>query len=454
MFTQRIAFACAFATCLLFSCNNKRNKNVSLTGSGKGLITSTTTVLLDGLLDINQYCEVFARNATQYFTVPAKKTTVVTATGGLRIRVTPGALETEDGSAVNGKINVKVIELTNSFDLFKSNAATMSNGRLLASGGSYYIDMESGGQKLRLKKGKAMQVDFPLLAKAKMELFYGERNNQNNMNWQPAGVGLKPQPAETVLFEYHGDANDFPLVKSNTIFGEHKTYLTLKEEVYYYNKKMTLAELVDTLNRYQPKVYIDTLYTWPKELKNLPVGARVDTNFLYSYYGPPRQFMLKTYKNLAGEKGELAKKEAARAAAVENWQPQSLAGQIQKYYMPSSITALGWINCDRLYRPLEQTDMEVELPITLNASHIEFFLLFRSVSGLMNLRADTSGPKKIFRNLPQGEPVILLGFTKANGQIYECREEFIIQKNKKLQLDFKDISPTEMAKKFGKNVRI
>lgn len=454
MSTQRITFACVFAACLLFSCNTKKNKIVSQTGSGKALTTKTAIFLSDDPLEINQYSEAFARNATQYFTVPAKKATIVTATGGLRITISPGALETEGGLPVNGKINVKVIELTNSFDLFKSNAATMSNGRILASGGSYYIGMESNGRKLRIKKGRAMQVDFPLLAKDKMELFYGERNNENNMNWQPAGLGLKPQPEETVLFEYNGDANDFPLVKSNTIFGERKTYKTLKEEVYYYSKKMTLAELVDTLNRYQPKVYIDTLYTWPKELKDLPAGTRVDTNFLYSYYGPPKQFMLKTYKNLAGEKNEQVKNQAARDAAVEKWQPRSLAGQIQKYYMPSSISALGWINCDRFYNPLEQTDMEVELPITLNNSHIEFFLLFKSVSGLMNLRADTTGPKKIFRNLPQGEPVILLGFTKTNGQIYECREEFIIQKNKKLKLDFKDISPDEMAKKFGKNVRI
>lgn len=454
MFTQRIAFPCVFTACLLLSCNIKRTESTDHNLPSVGLENKNADVLPKDFFEVKQYSEVFTKNITQYFTAASIKKTIITASGGLKVTVNPGVLETEEGLPVKGKINVSILELTNSYDLFKSNAATVSDGRLLASGGSYYIGMECNGQKLRIKEGKTIQVDFPLLVKDKMELFYGERNNDGYLNWEKLGIDLKPKPEEVSLFENDRGYSDFPIVKSNRIFGDFKLYKTLKEEVYYYDKKMTLEELIDTLNRYSPKVYVDTVYTWPKELKDLPSGTRVDTSFLYSRYGPPHQYFLKTYKSIADQKEELAKQQATRDSLIENWKPKSLAGQIQKYYMPSSIRALGWINCDRFYQPGRQTDIEVELPVTLNDSHIEFFLLYKSISGLMNLQADISGSKKVFRSLPEGEPVILIGFTKINGQLLQCREEFMIQKNKILQLEFKDISTEEMARMFGKNVRI
>ena len=83
--------------------------------------------------------------------------------------------------------------MTTSNDLFKSNAATVSNGRLLASGGSYFIGMENNGQKIRLKKGHSLPVDFPVFAKEEMELFYGERDSAGSMNWVKAGNKLEQQ---------------------------------------------------------------------------------------------------------------------------------------------------------------------------------------------------------------------------------------------------------------------
>jgi hypothetical protein len=453
MTTHQIALACVFSASMLFSCTDKRSKHPDANIKDQKTRYDTVRVFANDLLDMHQYNAAFNNSLTQKFTASAKKITIITSAKGLKLTVYPSMLEKEDGSAVDGKISVQVIELTNSNDLFKSNAATVSNGRLLASGGSYFIGMECNGQKLRIKKSRTMQVDFPVLTKDEMELFYGERDDENKMNWQRAGVNLNPEKEEAALLSDIDRLNsDIPL-KPVFFMNQLKLYKTLNEEVYYYNKKMTLKEIVDTINRYSKKVFIDTIYAWPKELANLPKGTRVDTNFLLRNYGPPHQFYLKTFKGEQNEKEGLAKQKALRDSMIAKWQPRSLSGQIQKYYQPSPIRALGWINCDRYYQR-EQTDVEVDLPITLNNNKIQFFLLFKSINGLMNLSTDTSSKKKIFRSLPVGEPVILIGFTKSNGEVFQCKEEFVILKNHLLVLKFKTISPGEMTKMFGKNVRI
>ena len=451
----RIALACVLTSFLLFSCVSKKRKAITAKRKAAALQYDTMDSLANELLDISQYNTGFIDAASQKFTASPKKNSIITASKGLKIIVDPSVLEKEDGSKVDGKISVSIIELTNSNDLFRSNAATVSNGRLLASGGSYFIGMECNGKKLRIKNGKTMQINFPILTDKEMELFYGERNDDNNMNWKRVGTNLIPEQDEQVLISDKSMLdNDFP-VKPVFLMNELKLYKTLNEEVYYYNKKMTIREIVDTINRYSKKVFIDTVYTWPKELANLPKETRLDTNFLLSVYGPPKQFYLKTYKAQQHEKERLAKQEAIKDSMLAKWQPQSLSGQIQKYYQPSSLTALGWINCDRFYKFREQTDVEADLPVTLNNSNIQFFLLFKSMNGLMNLNTEiTDSKKRIFRSLPIGESVTLIGFTKNNGQIFHCREEFVILKNKPVLLKFTNISPEEMTKIFGKNVKI
>jgi hypothetical protein len=274
------------------------------------------------------------------------------------------------------------------------------------------------------------------------------------MNWKRAGSNLVPKNEETDLISGNWGYEALP-AEANYVRPEFKLYRSLTEKVYYYNKRMTVQELVDTLNRRSKKVFLDTVYTWPRELADIPKGQWVDTSYLLRIYGPPKQYYIKTYKSLQDEKERLARLAAQRDSMLATWKPQSIAGQIQKYYQPSAISSLGWINCDRFYQYREMTDLELELPVTLNKNKIQFFLVFKSFNGLMNFNFDTAGiDRNIFRGLPVGESVTLIGFSKSNGQIFHCKEDFVIRKKQPIALEFKNIQPEEMVKMFGKNVRI
>ena len=456
--TQRVYAMLVLCTIILSYCNNKKVKdNIDAVAA-----TNFDTVQLqpDESLDLSAYANSFTGNVTQHFTASPRKVSVITATKGLQVTVDPAVLEKEDGSPVDGKIEVSIIELTTSEELFKSNAATISNGRLLSSGGSYFIGMQCNGQKLKVKKNKSFTVMFPIISDQEMQLFYGQRNAiDNSMNWISAGMNLKGKiaPGDEVLFTDSNRNSVYDNFPGFTLTeeGTPKIYPTLNDAVYYYEKKMTIRELVDTINRHTTKIYIDTVYMWPKITTPLLPGQKIDTGYLLSVYGPAKQFILKTCKAMQEEAEKKASEKAERRQQMDNWQPQTLAGQVQKYYSPSSVRQLGWINCDRFYQNNQQIEVELDLPITFNKGSIQYFLIFQSFNGLMNGKVDCNAAAKItLGNLPANQPVTLIAFTKNNGEVFQCKEEFIIGKNKTLKPNFKNISAEEMSKIFGKNVRI
>lgn len=447
----RIAIPLVLSIFITASCNNQKEKKQPAKNVSSSLTTDTLNGLTAEAISMQDYTNSFTASISQQFIVSHKKVTVINGKKGLQVTVDPSRLIKADGSAVDGKINVQLIELTNSKDLFKSNMATISDGRLLASGGSYFIGMKCKGQSLKLKEGRMIQVNFPRLTKEEMELFYGERNSINGINWKRAAVLLEPQ-YEQINFSYSNrvEANNIPPVLSELKF--NKVYKSLDESVYYYKTKMTLQQLVDTLNVRSSKVYLQVVSYWPK---NLPTGVKLDTNYLTSVYGPRKQYILRSCKAMEEEEMAKLKMIAARDSAIKQWKPKTLAGQIQKYYAPANLTNLGWINCDRFYDREKQIEVEIELPITFNKSRVEYFVIFQTFNGLLNNRINLNETSKmVIANMPVGEKVTLVAFTKQKGVIYQLKENFVIERNKKISAGFSPISEEEMKNIFAGNISI
>lgn len=456
--TLRVYAKLVLCTIVLFSCNNKKEKAVSTPAMATNL--DTVQVQPGENIDLSDCSSSFTKNITQQFLASSQKVSVITAKKGLKVTVDPAVLEKKDGTPVDGDIKVSIIELTTTEELFKSNAATMSNGRLLSSGGSYFIAMYCNGQELRIKKDKTMEVVFPIIKNDEMELFYGERDQaDNSMNWIAAGERLNKNilPADELSFtdsNYFSGYDNYPMYTYQEE-KKAKIYPTLNDKVYYYTKLMTIKQLVDTVNKNGAKLYIDTVHMWPKITTPLLAGQRIDTNYLLSVYGPEKQFILKNCKAMQEEAERKAQEKKDKQQAFDKWQPKTLAGQIQKYYSPTPLRLLGWINCDRFYQNNTPTEVELDLPITFNKGSIQYFLIYRSFNGLMNGKLECNDVGKIILgNLPLNQPVTLIAFTKNNGQLYHYKEDFVTGKNKTLKTDFKNISVEEMNTIFGKNVRI
>lgn len=457
-------FAAMLASALLLPACSSKQKSSS---SQKNSKTDTVLQVLqsgEDTLQLQTLSGEFINYAVQKFFVPKATTKIVTGKKGLKVTVNPSALEKADGAAVDGAVEVRLVELTNSAELFNANAATLSNGRLLVSGGSYFVEMFCNGESLRVKKGKSISVDFPVLSSNEMELFYGSRDVNGNMNWISAGQLLNQisnpwdVSDEEILFT---DSNRYSVADYKPSFmydtiGNAKIYATLNEKVYYYENKLTIKQLVDTINRNSFKIFLDTVYMWPKRPANIPADARIDSNFLYRVYGPPKQFIIKRCKEAVEEEARKEKAKLALQQAQENWRSKTLAGQLQKYYATVNITSLGWLNCDRFYLGPQNSDVEVELPITFNNSRLHYFLVCKEFMGLINgsVKPDSVQQYRRLKYLPNNQNITLIGFVKSNDKIYQCKKDFTVKPNTSIKPVFEEISVDELKKQFGNNIRI
>ncbi|MES2848170.1 MAG: hypothetical protein V4685_03900, partial [Bacteroidota bacterium] len=242
------------------SCQNKKTKQEY--DSGIGSVTANDTVAANyaEAISMSTYNDAYSSSITQKFIVKQKRVTVLTGKKGLKVTVNPAELVTEDGEPVNGNIAVEMVELTSSEDLFKSNAATMSNGRLLASGGSYFIGMECNGKKLKLKGEHTIKMEFPQLKEEEMELFYGDRDKEGNINWTKADepLSFNSTPDKIAVRAVYNPP--FPDNEQRKRYkSRFRLYKRLNDTVYYNDKLISIERLVHTLKENGVDKNIDTL---------------------------------------------------------------------------------------------------------------------------------------------------------------------------------------------------
>jgi hypothetical protein len=164
--------------------------------------------------EAKKFCDFFKTvdDPSQTFTVPADKTREVTGKAGTIISINPDDLATLNNEPVAKNIEVELKELTNQQQLLKANAQTVCAGKLLVSGGAYYINLRSDGQQLKLKPGKALSVHFPKLTNEPMTLFAGYHDSLGEMQWKQRKQTFRPNGPEqawrdtrNVTIQYDGD---------------------------------------------------------------------------------------------------------------------------------------------------------------------------------------------------------------------------------------------------------
>lgn len=409
--------------------------------------TDTAELASEASIDLLEYQEGNRRMLTQKFYLPANRVTVIQASKGLKVTVDPDALETLDGKSVPAEMEASVVELSSGEDFFKANAATVSNGRLLESDGSYWIRITSAGKELRIRKGKFLLMEFPRKAKKGMELFYGKRNTAGEMNWFRAGYALTV-PTESIQFERYGSAGSANRYsyELTTVYkpDSNHVFQSLQETLYYKEKPVPLKDFMDTLRSHSANVYLDTFNYWPK---NLPTNQVLDTHHLITLYGPYRLYRIRSCQQ---------PKEWNRVETIDpKPAPTSpdLGTQLQQYYEPTPVAVLGWINCDR-FNEDQPAEMQFQFASHLSNINVAYFLLFPTINGMMQGSAVSDLSNRIYINqLPAGRRVKVIAFTKKNGVLYEAITETDIRNQSTVFLPFKEITVTELNKRFGRNWR-
>lgn len=451
---NRINYAvCICIACTLSNCqsNNPEEKNQTVTAFVKD-VSKNQNVEITAPLPVANYQKLFEARATQHFRVSHKTKTVITGKQGLRITIIPGKLQTYDGKPAKEDIEVSLIELTSSMDLFRCNAPTVSNGKLLESGGSYYIGMSSDGEELKLKDGENLMVDLPAVTQTGMQLFYGNRDLNGEMNWEASFTYFQKQN-RNAFANYFSNANFEYVAETDkdTAYNQlTKLYKTLDEPAYFYNKKTTIGGVIDTVNKKQPILVIDTVFAWPYKVKELLKIQQLDTNYLTSIYGPKYQYLVRKKSVADAQKRALHRRDSIAKIKMETWKQQTEKERKEEisYYKSAAITSLGWINCDRFYQN-EQSELSVDPQYVIN-SKIDYYFVYKNITGVTK---GSLNPQNLSFGLqPINQPVALFAFTKVDGVYYKSKTEFTIKKDNPVKFAFVPVKEKELRKMFGEEL--
>jgi hypothetical protein len=124
----------------------------------------------------------------QSISVPAGAVASITATGGTVMHFNASSFKDASGKVItSGTVTVKVTEMYKPGDMIANRASTMSNGKVLKSGGQINITATINGSTVYANK---YGVEFPQQgpSSAPMNLFYGNTNNVYSVTtWADGG---------------------------------------------------------------------------------------------------------------------------------------------------------------------------------------------------------------------------------------------------------------------------
>jgi len=131
----------------------------------------------------------------QVFTNSPKKEIVIKGKKGSVITFSKNSFVDKNGKLVTTDVTIELIEIYTKSDMINHNIQTMSNGKLLETGGMVYINATSQNSKVYLDKNSYYQIEFPTKnKKSDMGIFHGDTTN-HNINWQQASSNFRSDMA-------------------------------------------------------------------------------------------------------------------------------------------------------------------------------------------------------------------------------------------------------------------
>jgi len=322
----------------------------------------------------------------------------ITGKKGTKIKIDPKNLYSETNQ-ISDSITVKLTELTQSSGFIRHNVQTVADGKWLISGGSFKIELFSRENPLKLKKGKVISVRFPKLQEEEMQLFYGERKKDGNMNWVIGNQKFDTKKYASFVIKKEIEVDEL----MNNIYGVTG----------YFTENYS----VDTLGIISKKEYLKIIET-----------LKIDTTIFKadSIIGYTKYF----------NKESVNENNLKREAYISERKAYN------DLYAEIYITKLGWINVDRFY---PENENQFLLTIT-NSSDItisELFVVDSYRNTLISVSKNKNGKYSI--ELPANIKLEIIAFGINKGNIYGFRKPVKLSKNKSLSIKLKKIKKEKIS---------
>jgi len=127
----------------------------------------------------------------QTFFIDASVDTVIETAGGIVLSVPANAFLDSLGKTVSGKVEFVFKEALTPSDIINAGLSTTSGGKLLETGGMFFVDARKDGAALKINAKKGIYAEIPTESvKSGMKLFAGKRKADGSIDW------VNPRPLE------------------------------------------------------------------------------------------------------------------------------------------------------------------------------------------------------------------------------------------------------------------
>ncbi|MCH8330207.1 MAG: hypothetical protein IH946_02325 [Bacteroidetes bacterium] len=400
----------------------------------------------------------------QHFTINAEEGAAINGRRGTLVVVPKNCFVDKNGDPVEGQVKIELKEVLTKVDIILSNVPTMSNGRMLETGGSFYVNATANGEDLEIADDKSIYVELPAINRNRnMRVFNGNMSSFGNMNWEIEGelanqlytfpfelLALNiPTLSQEMYEKITDDANRHSYLATRAFEeriqlieelapGHNKTNEII--EFYVRNKDMNLAAVDCKLVNYFKELamcepYSLVLHDSHKSVRKAKSDFR---SFLNQHITndqiiklPNIDFESQNAVALLEEEGfsateaeEVLQHVANRKAILEQRAETGL--EKKAFNMIKNrlvVTSPGWKNIDCFYMADILTSMTVRSYVAGNL-YRDVFMMFKNVDAVITGNADKTGRYHIFNNIPKGEEVLLVGIGYSNGIPYIGIHEF------------------------------
>jgi hypothetical protein len=180
---KNIIFGLATTTIFLTSCNNNPTSNDN----------ENATDVFTKIFSVDNL------NA-QTFTIDNTIDNLITGVSGTIIRINRNTFVDQDGKAITGKVEVKLIEAITPTDMVLGNLTTVFNGRPLETGGMLYLNAKANNKEVLIATDKSIQIKMPTDSTLSgMSIFEGQLDS-TGIKWVNP-IAVENDSNSVIIFE-------------------------------------------------------------------------------------------------------------------------------------------------------------------------------------------------------------------------------------------------------------
>lgn len=424
------------------------------------------------------------RKLSQEFTINSTKDEVVICKEGTKLEIKASAFITSSNKPVEGAIKLNITEYYKFSDILLANLTTVSNGKQLETGGMLFVEASKNGERLKLKPNSTIQITFPEKNKKEgMKLFSGAWID-GNINWtlQSDEIITDELVIEDIEIEELDVVVPFSIVENVPVFpgceqgnnNENRKCTSEKISAFVNRKFRTEFEneiglsgkqrinVIFTIDKTgnvtkiraranHPKLEEEAIRVFsllPKMTPGIQGGKTVSVP-----YSLPIIFQVEGSSNVTFNRTNNSRVTTSKinASAIKKFE-EKIVGKESDEVSVSDVNGyvfrayqLGYINCDRFIRNRSRIKYKIKIK---NSEDAIVNMVFKNIRSVMP--GWKNNEEYDFRQVPEGEDVVLVAIKKYDGKLYFDTLETETVENPNLKFNFKLVTLENLKNELKK----